>query len=153
MQKVREAAARAKCLNNLKQLGLACHLYHDSNSQFPQGVQWPQAPSTSEPNRQTFAIYLYPYLEQGDVYNAFTFAPTGGSTAPNLWSFQLSSNQALTAVVLKTWQCPSDDGASIVGNGGSDPAGQLFTWATGNYLAVFPGTDSAECVPSYRGRR
>ena len=60
VQKVREAAARAKCQNNMKQIGLAMHGFHDSNNGVPiegstQGVSWP--------------IRILPYIEQGNVYN------------------------------------------------------------------------------------
>src|SRR5438874_6245621 len=60
VQKVREAAARAKCENNLHQVGLALHGYHDAFGQFPvegttQGIGWP--------------VKILPYIEQGNVYN------------------------------------------------------------------------------------
>jgi hypothetical protein len=60
VQKVREAAARTKCQNNLKQVGLAMHNFHDANGSFPvegttQGISWP--------------LRIMPYIEQGNVYN------------------------------------------------------------------------------------
>jgi prepilin-type N-terminal cleavage/methylation domain-containing protein len=60
VQKVREAASRAKCGNNLKQLGIAMHAYHDANGAFPvegttQGISWP--------------VRVMPYIEQGNAYN------------------------------------------------------------------------------------
>jgi prepilin-type N-terminal cleavage/methylation domain-containing protein/prepilin-type processing-associated H-X9-DG protein len=60
VQKVREAAARTQCTNNLKQCGLAFHSFHDANKRFPvegttQGI--------------SFFIYILPYIEQGAVYN------------------------------------------------------------------------------------
>src|SRR5262249_59456059 len=63
VQKVREAAARAKCENNLKQLSLACHSYHDTNQAFPL--------ASTNPNKggyETHYIPLLPYLEQQALY-------------------------------------------------------------------------------------
>jgi len=60
VQKVREAAARTQCSNNMKQIGLAFHNYHDVNKKFP-----------AEGTTQGISIYvrILPYIEQGAVYN------------------------------------------------------------------------------------
>src|SRR5262249_44723295 len=59
VQKVREAAARTQCQNNLHQIGIAFHNYHDSSASFPvegttQGISWP--------------VRILPYIEQGNAY-------------------------------------------------------------------------------------
>src|SRR5712692_10320958 len=61
VQKVREAAARISCANNLKQIGLAMHNYHDSHGTLPPdriAMCWP-----------TWAVLILPYIEQDNVYN------------------------------------------------------------------------------------
>src|SRR5262249_3662543 len=144
VQKVREAANCTKCLNNLKQLGLALHSYHDANGSFPKGCQWSGGAGSTP--RLTFSIFLYPYLEQDAIFNAFNFRP-----ADSPWPWESSSNNPnLVGALVKTWVCPSDSGADAVGNGGKDSAGHPFTWMTGNYLAVFPGTDNADAVAMVR---
>src|SRR5438034_458642 len=61
VQKVREAAARAKCANNLKQLGLAVHNYHDARNAMP--------PDRLAPGGfVTWAVLILPYIEQDSVY-------------------------------------------------------------------------------------
>jgi len=64
VQKVRESANRIACQNNLKQLGLAVHNYHDGQHKFPAGSRndRPLVPLTAP--RTTYIIELYPYLEQ-----------------------------------------------------------------------------------------
>jgi prepilin-type N-terminal cleavage/methylation domain-containing protein/prepilin-type processing-associated H-X9-DG protein len=67
IQKVREAAARTQCQNNLKQLGLALHGYHDANLRFPPG-----GVTASE---LSWHVFILPYIEQGNLFNKFDLGP------------------------------------------------------------------------------
>src|SRR5439155_8234897 len=70
VQKVREAAARAKCTNNLKQLALAVHNYHDANGSLPAGNVYRQGPPSGKYDHyETWAISILPFVEQGAIFN------------------------------------------------------------------------------------
>src|SRR5262245_51268232 len=72
VQKVREAAARISCTNNLKQIGLAFHNYHDSQKQFPNaGSDGPTKTCCNADNRVgwTWMYHITPFIEQDNVYN------------------------------------------------------------------------------------
>src|SRR6476661_1749018 len=76
VQKVREAAARAQCSNNLKQLGLACHMYLDTNMLLPPGGDaGPGAIWGGDINKGTWLVRVLPYMEQnalsGQVVSLF----------------------------------------------------------------------------------
>jgi|SRR5579875_2611667 prepilin-type N-terminal cleavage/methylation domain-containing protein len=73
VQKVREAAARAQCQNNLKQIGLALQNCHDVLHHFPYGKS-PSYPGAPVWARWSTHSQILPYLEQGNVYNALNFA-------------------------------------------------------------------------------
>jgi prepilin-type N-terminal cleavage/methylation domain-containing protein/prepilin-type processing-associated H-X9-DG protein len=76
VQKVREAAANAKCKNNLKQIGLAIHNFENANKRMP-----PAATRIPDPyywmHGPTWWVYILPYVEQGNAYNLTTFQATG----------------------------------------------------------------------------
>src|SRR5499427_5570591 len=75
VQKVREAAARVKCANNLKQIGLALHNYHDANQSFPPGINAPLISGWSETGSPGWgwAAYLLPYIEQRNLFGTIKF--------------------------------------------------------------------------------
>jgi prepilin-type N-terminal cleavage/methylation domain-containing protein/prepilin-type processing-associated H-X9-DG protein len=91
VQKVREAANRLKCQNNLKQIALALHAYHDVNGVFPAGVQ------TGVGNLLSFHVYLLPYLEQSNLYQQFNFAKR----------YDYSTNLALGLILVPNYRCPT----------------------------------------------
>src|SRR6476661_4365206 len=68
VQKVREAANRIKCANNLKQIGLAAHNYHDVNQHLPPGVGY--YPSTTNGIFGTYNFHLLPHLEQDNLFRS-----------------------------------------------------------------------------------
>ncbi len=84
VQKVRESASRITCQNNLHQIGVAVHLYHDTRHKFPAGSKNDKQLRLAAP-RTTSIIELYPYLEQESTYRRFdphvqigTIDPYGG---------------------------------------------------------------------------
>src|SRR5262249_35391622 len=68
VQRVRETANRAKCQNNLKQIGLACHGYHDANQAFPMAITTSIYISEQPKCYASHFIALLPFLEQQSLY-------------------------------------------------------------------------------------
>jgi prepilin-type N-terminal cleavage/methylation domain-containing protein/prepilin-type processing-associated H-X9-DG protein len=106
VQKVREAAARAQCQNNLKQMALAWHSYHDVNQSFPWGggrtIVF--ADGSSKQYLGCWTLDILPYLEQGAVYQRFY-----AMTASTIFGTSSDPNVNPTAAVIPTFLCPSDD--------------------------------------------
>src|SRR5207244_2861521 len=108
IQKVREAANRTQCQNNLKQLGLALHNYHNAMLSFPQGQ------AASQGSWQTFIL---PFFEQDGLYKAIRNSPAtshvdNSQTPPVVQDPAGSPSAASVAgilpVKLSNLRCPSD---------------------------------------------
>jgi prepilin-type N-terminal cleavage/methylation domain-containing protein/prepilin-type processing-associated H-X9-DG protein len=136
VQKVREAANRSSCTNNLKQLGLAAHNYHDSFQKFPPGTNLPgpatglaggaQSPPAVVAGK-SFSLFeaLLPYVEQGNVYNRMNFVGPNSQTVGGVKYSGYDSQYWVDATtqigncynptdpgaqIIKTFLCPSDTG-------------------------------------------
>jgi len=113
VQAAREAARRAQCANNMKQLGIALHNYHDTVGSFPTSF-WrtqngPGGASTTPDwpglNRNSWMAMILPYMEQNNVYSAINFSvPIQGGT--NNEFARMNSTGHMTPIA--TFMCPSD---------------------------------------------
>jgi prepilin-type N-terminal cleavage/methylation domain-containing protein/prepilin-type processing-associated H-X9-DG protein len=109
VQAAREAARRAQCLNNLKQLGLAVHNYHQSTNVLPLQTMYPASAVISWGWSYGWPLALLPNLEQGTMYNAFNFS-TGmfGNASGNSPGYAALGNTTVAYSQLKVLICPSD---------------------------------------------
>jgi len=99
VQAAREAARRMQCVNNLKQIGLGYHNYHDANNTFPPGELTTPALTGI---RYEWACFLFPYIESGTLASAYNYTMSMTST-------DQSPNLTVRQTRIKVFQCPSDD--------------------------------------------
>ncbi len=175
VQKVREAAARMSCSNNLKQLALAAHNYHDSHNMFPAGAvkhrvyDPPGSSNRVEYNRHTWAVLLLPYIEQDNLQRNWPFhyyGPPGnvGIRSSGTMTLPATGNLATGAIAaqpVKTFLCPSDP---VIGStspygvatdfNNKAPAGNNATWSPTNGFQPLPAGDPGYWqwgITSYHG--
>jgi prepilin-type N-terminal cleavage/methylation domain-containing protein/prepilin-type processing-associated H-X9-DG protein len=126
VQKVREAASRASCQNNLHQIGLALHSYHDSQDSFPCGYVCPQPQANTDYTSPGWgwAALILPFIEQGNLAQRINF------TQP----IEAPSNAAARTMIIKLYVCSSDRSTgvfTVLNNSG----GALTQAATNSYAA------------------
>ena len=126
VQQAREAARRSSCKNNLKQLGLALHNYHDTHSCFPIGTTYWAGPQSvrdiSSSGRISWMVQILPYVEQSALYDATNFHTHPAN----------SGNAAVYGVEIANFRCPSDPGSRA--NTGEN------AYAPTSYVASVGGT-------------
>jgi prepilin-type N-terminal cleavage/methylation domain-containing protein/prepilin-type processing-associated H-X9-DG protein len=155
VQKVREAAARMSCQNNLKQIALAAQNFHDANQRLPVGCFVPYAYDGNHncqditfPFGPNWAVYILPFIEQGNLFNsvnvfAYPGVPLLGPFGNYNYAAFDRSWRALRGATIKIYLCPSD------GNNNTpyvDPSGvdtpREVGWARGNYAGTAGFTDN-----------
>ncbi|MCG6158127.1 DUF1559 family PulG-like putative transporter [Rubinisphaera margarita] len=125
VQQAREAARRSSCKNNMKQIGLALHNYHDTHSKFPyssanNAMVWKQ--TGDQILNQSGWTMLLPYLEQSALYDQFDFTAAQRDSLFSGWSSTssgtvmgsvaaIAANAELTKKTIDVFQCPSDANA------------------------------------------
>jgi len=153
VQKVREAAARMQCQNNLKQLGIALHSYNDGIGKLPvgaiddDGVNW------------GWGAYILPYIEQDNIYKVlladtanFWVPPNGGggangisTDADNRFNVNAGAGSNAPKTVIKTFVCPSCPLPSSNNNGVAkgNYAGNMGTMVASFGCAVVKGSSQS----------
>jgi prepilin-type N-terminal cleavage/methylation domain-containing protein/prepilin-type processing-associated H-X9-DG protein len=169
VQKVREAANRMSCSNNLHQIALAAHNYESTYSHFPVGCYVPFAQDGCHdcqdltfPFGPNWAVYLLPYIEQANLYNTINISAypglplpagypcaggnalgTGQQPSDPYYSAVDRSWRSLRGAVIKTYLCPSDGNNSTPYNDPSAVDCPIETgWGRGNYAATSGFTDN-----------
>jgi prepilin-type N-terminal cleavage/methylation domain-containing protein/prepilin-type processing-associated H-X9-DG protein len=146
VQQVRAAAARVQCLNNLKQIALAAHHYHDDHDQFPVGVCLPVLVGGRPTGGTNLWVELLPYFEQDNLYQKWDYYDNRGNVA--------GGRDAMQAHVIKILLCPADPLPHLV----IDSTIPLQpSWSDGFYAMISYGGNAgkrsvmAVAPPGYQG--
>jgi prepilin-type N-terminal cleavage/methylation domain-containing protein/prepilin-type processing-associated H-X9-DG protein len=165
VQAAREAARRVQCVNNMKQLGLALHNYHDTSGAFPPGRIWSNVgfPTifAGQQNTTWFCLML-PFFEQGTLGNAYNFSL--GAEGPTATGFLgVWANSTVGGTKLQVFQCPSDRIITFnINPNYGGPAFAAINFTKGNYAVSwgntgwgqnFGGTYTAQYMQSAFGHK
>lgn len=141
VQQAREAARRTQCKNNLKQIGLALHNYHDTYRQFPISIGW--HPNQSQNGNFSDKVFMLPYLDRAAEFNGTNFnAPPWDSSG---WFG--TNNITTQSITLPVFNCPSQ---SYVTNGGRANFTYAINMGTAGPNGQF-GNGSHNGIASYCG--
>jgi prepilin-type N-terminal cleavage/methylation domain-containing protein len=131
VQKVREAAARIQCSNNLRQIGIACHNCNDQQGRMPPEYGWfPGDGGNSFGGFGPIQFHLLPYIEQDNLYKSAAEDWTSWPAPYTGIQYYVYASPSVYAQPVKTYLCPSDP---------TNTGGQAWTggWAFGNYAANY----------------
>ena len=138
VQQAREAARRTQCRNNLKQIGLALHNYHDVAKSFPIGQQYighfdGSVTDNDGGNGFAWSYYILPYIDQAPIYNRFNADyPLSNDSFPQSDNSP-GSNRVLAATPLPAFRCPSDVAPETGNTGGTSAVGRVRPHAVSSY--------------------
>jgi len=145
VQSAREAARRAQCINNMKQLGLAIHNYESVHGMLPIGRVWTPLPGIPLPGffmgtqNTNWMTQMLPQLEQQALYNAFNFAiGLEGIPDPTGMPSGFTINSTVFGTKVASLQCPSDESKNLQVIWPTN--GRLIVAPRGNYMVSWGNT-------------
>jgi prepilin-type N-terminal cleavage/methylation domain-containing protein/prepilin-type processing-associated H-X9-DG protein len=165
VQKVREAAARTQCMNNLKQLGLAASMFYSDQNAFPPGLTQQRVPPPSGAfSGHSLFVFMLPYIEQGPLFSIWDLAVPLNNV--DKLPPDSNPNPRRGSAELKILLCPSDPfppgpdvwtsssgqkeywgRTSYKGNGGSRPIFATSSSNDGVFMATGPNARKASNAP------
>jgi prepilin-type N-terminal cleavage/methylation domain-containing protein/prepilin-type processing-associated H-X9-DG protein len=148
VQQAREAARRASCRNNLRQIGLALHNYHDAYKMFPSGwvgARPGQGHVVYGGNGFGWGAMILPQLEQAPLYNQINFR------ASIIDATGTPSNLSLIKTLLPVYFCPSDPKPAAWTINDATSGAPLAELATTNYVGLFGPEDYDNCAAAGPG--
>ncbi len=147
VQKVREAAARTQCANNLKQIGLGFQNYHDGFKILPKGLAWGGGNTAYYTNpRSNWLPLILPYVEQDNVFKLLPHPAIEQQTWGPWYSPEANTVNGPTRTLMRLFLCPSDHGALL-----NTQAWGVFTF--GNYHVFFGGNTLGDATTITDNRR
>ncbi len=126
VQAAREAARRAQCTNNLKQIGLAIHNYHDQNNCFPMGCSsglWSGVGVYNVKQNLSSHVAMLPALGEQPIYNAFNFY-WGCEDSTGVLAYRINSTAQNAQI--KTFVCPSDPNGGVPDHNGTSNTNNYY---------------------------
>ncbi len=160
VQKVREAAARAKCQNNLKQIGLAIHGYHDVNGYLvPAGVvdgkPFGGGPFDNNGDGSSWLVFLLPNIEQGPLYSRLTFQGDSGwvDNGPKATSSGVNNVKAAAGAIISTYRCPSDPRQPTIRNGSNVQPIDSYPLTRSSYVAISGAVNDIDGTGVFKEKR
>jgi len=171
VQKVREAANRMSCSNNLKQMGLAFHGFHDTYNVLPSAGCADGKPFSTGPwpiggEGTNWSIYILPFIEQGNVFDKLTFNGDSGWTNSQTatatingvlyTSSALNNVNLINSVGLKLYRCPSDPKPNMIRNDSNvrDGTGNEALLVNRNsYVAIAGAVNNLDGTGQFRESR
>ncbi|WP_020474383.1 DUF1559 domain-containing protein [Zavarzinella formosa] len=126
VQKIREAANRMSCSNNLKQIALAMHGYHDANGKFPKGCSVSDTDGSAWGS--SWKVYILPYIEQDNIWNKWQHTSSSGYTNANNTS---TTTPLVHNTTIKPYRCPSSVIPAFYASSNNNGAIEMMTSYTG----------------------
>ncbi len=134
VQQAREAARRTECKNNLKQIGLALHNYHETFGSFPPAQIRGRNSGVERGNAASWGAMILPYMDQAPLYNQLNF---------NIGIFEGTNKTVITGLSgIDAVLCPSDSDRN--------PTRSVHSSTTANYMSSMPSTSYAGSIGGFQ---
>ncbi|MBN9119244.1 MAG: DUF1559 domain-containing protein [Planctomycetes bacterium] len=155
---MREAAARMKCANQVKQIALALHNYHDQSGYFPPQYGW-AGKTTGSGTFGPILFHILPFIEQGALFQQTRYAGATGDPGGYMSPYTKYSGtydirgSGIEGTQLRAYQCPTDPSfESMTARWGWGPSSYATNYQLFGSVGTAPATSAQNGVPAWEGK-